>query len=68
MQARLVAPARLSFLESSARRRDALGFNPLDYIKQIVERVFDKHLPLMDHDNDTFSGTSVSIGLCALRG
>eukprot|EP00698_Gefionella_okellyi_P023495 TRINITY_DN8044_c0_g1_i1.p1 TRINITY_DN8044_c0_g1~~TRINITY_DN8044_c0_g1_i1.p1 ORF type:complete len:587 (+),score=106.89 TRINITY_DN8044_c0_g1_i1:57-1817(+) len=30
-------------------------FNPLDYIEQIVDRVFAKHLPLFDFDNDTFS-------------
>jgi len=30
-------------------------FNPFNYIEEIIDKVFDKHLPLFDFDNDTYS-------------
>jgi len=38
-----------------------VGFNPFDYIKEIISKVFDKHLPLFDMDNDTYSSMFLPI-------
>lgn len=55
--------------QAMAERAAELGFNPFDYIKEIISKVFDRHLPLFDFDNDTYSSTYLHmLGVCIIHG